>query len=91
MRFTSRIAVTPGMTMSIPLSAATQALARNPGAGIQLVIGQDPKGHWIVAETRKRLGGIFATREAALKYAAGEWGLDPETVRWSNEPLGLWI
>jgi len=75
--------------MSIPFSAAMQT--HNPGAGLQFVIGQDPKGHWIVAETCKRFGGMFATREAALKYAALEWGLDPERVRWSNEPLGLWI
>jgi hypothetical protein len=74
--------------MSIPISAAMQT--PNRGAAPQFVIGQDPKGNWIVAEARKRFGGMFATREAALKYAAVEWGLDPERVRWSNEPLGLW-
>ncbi|ARN81976.1 hypothetical protein [Methylocystis bryophila] len=74
--------------MSIHLSAAIES--SHHGVAAQFVIGQDPKGHWIVAESRKRFGGMFATREAALKYAAVEWGLDPQRVRWSNEPLGLW-
>jgi len=76
--------------MSISFAAATQPQARDAGADLQFVIGQDPEGRWIVAETRKRFGGMFASREAALKYATFEWGLDPGTVRWSNEPLGLW-
>jgi len=57
---------------------------------LQFVIGQDLQGHWIVAEPRRRSGGIFVSKEAALQYAASEWGLRPEMMRWSNEPVALW-
>ena len=45
----------------------------------------------IVAEVCKRCGGIFVSRDAAVKYAVSEWGFDPQTIRWSNEPLSSWI
>jgi len=56
---------------------------------IQFVIGQNAQGHWILAEARKRYGGIFISRKAALKFAASELGIDSSAVHVSNEPLAL--
>ena len=77
--------------MARPLSPATRVEARHSGSRLQFIIGQDPEGHWIVAEVSKRCGGIFVSRDAALKYAVSEWGFDPHLIRWSNEPLSSWI
>jgi hypothetical protein len=57
---------------------------------MQFAIGQDLHGRWIVTEARGRSGGLFVSREAALKYLASEWGRDPASVLWSNEPISLW-
>jgi hypothetical protein len=77
--------------MASPLSPATRVQARHSGSRLQFIIGQDPEGHWIVAEVCKRCGGIFVSRDAAVKYAVSEWGFDPQMIRWSNEPLSSWI
>jgi hypothetical protein len=76
--------------MSIPRSVAAYAENHGASADLQFAIGQDLQGRWIVAETRGRSGGLFVSREAALRYLASEWGRRPESVRWSNEPLALW-
>jgi hypothetical protein len=76
--------------MSIPSSVAANAADHGGTADLQFAIGQDLQGRRIVAETRGRSGGLFVSREAALKYLALEWGRRPESVRCSNEPLALW-
>ncbi|HXY57212.1 MAG TPA: hypothetical protein VEH76_01395 [Methylocystis sp.] len=94
LRFTYRIAVTPDVKMTIPLnmppSMPKTLEACEQEEGLQFIIGQDLRGHWIVTEGRKRAGGIFVNRETALKYATSEWGQRPEMIRWANEPLALW-
>ena len=90
LRFTYRIAVTPDVTMTIPLNMSKTFEACQRADGLQFIIGQDLQGHWIVAEGRKRAGGVFVSRETALRYAASEWGQQPEMIHWSNEPLALW-
>ena len=77
--------------MGSPLSPATRVEPRHSSSSLQFIIGQDPEGHWIVTEVCKRCGGIFVSRDAAVKYAVSEWGFDPQMIRWSNEPLGAWI
>jgi hypothetical protein len=77
--------------MGTPFNAAARTEARNSDSGLQFIIGQDPEGHWIVAEACGRCGGVFANRNAAVKYAVSEWGFDPQMIRWSNEPLSSWI
>ena len=74
--------------MSIPLTGHETEIRRAVG-DVQLVIGQNAQGHWILAEARKRYGGIFVSREAALKFAARELGIDSSAVRLSNELLAL--
>ena len=76
--------------MTIPLSVSKTLEACREDGGLHFIIGQDLQGHWIVVEGRRRAGGIFVNREAALKYAASEWRQQPEMIRWSNEPLALW-
>ena len=77
--------------MAGPLSPATRMEARHSGSRLQFIIGQDPEGHWIPAEVCKRCGGIFVSRDAAVKYAVSEWGFDPQLICWANEPLCAWI
>jgi hypothetical protein len=74
--------------MSIPLAGRETEIWRAVG-DLQLVIGQDAEGHWILAEDRKRCGGIFVSRKAALKFATSELGIDASVICLSNEPLAL--
>ena len=57
--------------MSIPLTGHETEICRALG-DLQLVIGQDAEGRWILAEDRKRCGAVFVSRKAALKFAASE-------------------
>ena len=57
---------------------------------LQFIVGQDEQGHWVAVEAHGRGGGIFVSRQAALKYAASETGQRLDTVRCSNEPLTCW-
>ena len=79
---------TLGEIMPIPLVGYKAEIRRAVG-DVRLVIGQDAQGHWILAEARKRCGGIFVSREAALKFAASELGVDSSAIRLSSEPLVL--
>jgi len=74
--------------MSIPLMGQKTEI-RRALRDVQFVIGQNAQGHWILAEACKRYGGIFISREAALKFAASELGIDSSAIRLSNEPLLL--
>jgi len=62
---------TSGEIMSIPLTGHETEICRALG-DLQLVIGQDAEGRWILAEDRKRCGAVFVSRKAALKFAASE-------------------
>ena len=39
---------------------------------LNFVVGRDPEGHWLAVETHGLGGGIFASRDAAVHYAAFE-------------------
>jgi hypothetical protein len=56
----------------------------------QFVIGQDAEGHWVAIGAQGGEGGIFVSREAALKYAAFEMGQGADAVLQSNQPLSFW-
>ena len=79
---------TSGELMSIPLTRYETEICRDPG-DLRLILGQDAKGYWILAEHRERCGGVFVSREAALKFAASELGIDASLICFSNEPLAL--
>lgn len=72
--------------MSIPLTGHETEICRALG-DLQLVIGQNAEGRWILAEDRKRCGGIFVSRMSALKFATSKLGIDASVICLSNEPL----
>jgi hypothetical protein len=74
--------------MSVPLTGHETEIRRAAG-NVQFLIGQNAQGHWILAEARRRYGGIFVSREAALKFATSELGIDASLICLSNEPLAL--
>ena len=44
------------------------------------MIGQDCRGNWVVQDQRKIAGGLFVTRDAALRYVRSEAGYQPRAV-----------
>jgi hypothetical protein len=76
--------------MSIPLGIGEARETRSRDTGLQFIVGQDEKGHWVAVESSGRGGGIFVNRQAALTYAASEAGRRSDAVRCSTEPLALW-
>jgi hypothetical protein len=42
------------------------------GDPLHFVVGQDHSGHWIVTEAHGRYGGIFCSKDAALRFAKFE-------------------
>ncbi len=56
----------------------------------RFVVGQDAQGHWVAMDADGREGGLFSSREAALKYVAGETGRSRPTAVFSAKPLALW-
>jgi hypothetical protein len=53
------------------------------------LIGQDDEGHWVAVETHGRGGGLFASCEAAARYAAFETSRRPDAVRIVPGPIEL--
>jgi hypothetical protein len=53
------------------------------------VVGQDREGHWVVLETHGLGGGLFASREAALRYAVSETSHRTNAVQIATEPVEL--
>jgi hypothetical protein len=39
---------------------------------LHFVIGQDGSGYWVVVEAHGRSGGIFCSKDAALRFAKSE-------------------
>jgi len=44
------------------------------------MIGQDRCGNWVVQDQKRMAGGLFATRDAALRYIRSESGYQPRAV-----------
>jgi hypothetical protein len=44
------------------------------------MIGQDERGHWVVQDLKGICGGMFVSREAALRYVRSENGNRPQAV-----------
>ena len=60
-----------------------------PSSLLNFIIGQDRAGSWVVRETHGLGGGIFASRDAALRYAEFECDHRPGAVRLTTQPLEL--
>jgi hypothetical protein len=51
------------------------------------IVGRNRAGLWIALETHGLAGGIFASKDAAVHYAAFETDRRPGAVSFSNGPL----
>ncbi|MBE7200040.1 MAG: RAG2 PHD domain containing protein [Parafilimonas terrae] len=60
-----------------------------PAAGTPLsyLVGQDGEGHWVAVETGGRAGGIFRSRQDAIRYACIETGCRPGDVKLAADPI----
>lgn len=38
----------------------------------RFMVGRDPQGHWVVSDEQGLVGGIFADKEAAVRFALAE-------------------
>lgn len=70
--------------------------AASAGQRTAFLVGQDGEGHWLAVETHGLGGGIFATRDGAVRYArdcigdhAGDARPAPEAVRFADGPIRL--
>ena len=50
----------------------------------QFIVYRDPKGRWVAAETHGLPGGVFESRDAAVRFAL--WQADGEAARVHVEP-----
>lgn len=56
---------------------------------LSYVVGRDEDGRWLAVEEHGLGGGLFATCEAAVRYASFESGRPREAVPISAEPVRL--
>jgi hypothetical protein len=80
--------------MSVALRVAAKATSPAENfpeiAPPRFVIGQDAEGHWVALASEGREGGLFASREAALKFVARETGGRRPVAAYAANPLCLW-
>jgi hypothetical protein len=61
----------------------TQAQPAEPPSWLRpplFMIGQDDHGNWVVQDLKGICGGLFVTRDAALRYVRAENGHRPQAV-----------
>jgi hypothetical protein len=44
------------------------------------MVGQDRRGNWVVQDKKGMRGGLFVTRDAALRYVRSENGFKPQAM-----------
>ena len=76
------------MSAALQIAQPSEGFRKSPSP--RFVVGQDDQGHWAALDTEGREGGLFASREAALKYVAAETGRRRPTAVFSAKPLALW-
>ena len=74
----------PQTTMTVALNSSLPAAA---GAPLSYLVGQDGEGHWVAVETGGRAGGIFRSRQDAIRYACVETGCRPADVKLAAGPI----
>ncbi len=57
--------------------------------GASYVVGRDAEGHWLAVETHGLGGGLFTSREAAVRYASFETDRREGAVAVVAEPVTL--
>ncbi len=53
------------------------------------VVGQDPRGQWLAIETHHLGGGLFKSRQHALRFVGFETDHRPGAVEIATRPLQL--
>jgi hypothetical protein len=72
---------------SMPVALNPLQPVRSPAAPASYLVGQDGEGHWVAIETGGRAGGIFRTRQDAIRYACVETGCRPGDVPLAAGPI----
>lgn len=70
----------------------TEAKQAEPPSCLQfplLMVGQDRRGNWVVQDPSGVRGGLFAGRDAALRYVRSENGDRPRAFVMVSGPLEL--
>ena len=52
-----------------------------------LIVGRHPQGFWIVRDDLDLIGGVFCTRESAMRFAADEAARGRGSVRLLGDPV----
>jgi hypothetical protein len=63
-----------------------KALPKEP---LHFVLGRDHGGHWIVQETHGLCGGLFTSKEAAIRYAKFESAEGGDEIQIAPETFEL--
>lgn len=77
--------VTPMPVALTPLPPVRPHAAAPPS----YLVGQDGEGHWVAVAAGGRAGGIFRTRQDAIRYACIETGCRPDDVRLAADPIAF--
>lgn len=75
--------------MSDIIVEASEPLPVSPAVDEAYLVGRDGEGHWIAVEVHGLGGGVFTSREAAVRYAQFETARRPGAIRLASEPLSL--
>ena len=59
--------------------------------GRRFIVGQDGHGLWLAVKADGRGGGLFVSKEAAVRYAASECDGKAEAIRFETGPIKLRI
>ena len=59
------------------------------GHDAAFLVGQDGEGHWLAVDTHGLGGGIFRSRDKAIRYARDESHRQPGAIRFVDEPIHL--
>jgi hypothetical protein len=67
----------------------SRTFPRRRPKSICVLVGQDSQGNWVAVDCDGKWGGLFATRQAARKYALDENGNRTEAIEAISTPLEL--
>ncbi len=70
-------------------SANPGSASRRQVSGSAYVVGRDSHGRWTALAAGGRAGGVFRSKDAALRYAQTETGRAPGAVRLAASPVDL--
>lgn len=77
----------PVTSMPVAMNALQPVRPLGTQGPLSYLVGQDGDGRWVAVETGGRAGGIFRTRQDAIRYACVETGCRPDDVQLSAEPI----